>query len=101
MDGLKDIRIGISSCLLGEQVRCDGGHRRNDSLVNIPKRRASGLIDRMPAFFERVLRGDQLTTSKSASTAFPFPDFGSCASGPGCGPAWGPASGPPWLEACL
>lgn len=24
------IRIGVSSCLLGEQVRFDGGHKRSD-----------------------------------------------------------------------
>jgi len=24
-----DIRIGISSCLLGEEVRRDGGHKRD------------------------------------------------------------------------
>jgi uncharacterized protein YbgA (DUF1722 family)/uncharacterized protein YbbK (DUF523 family) len=29
----KPIRIGISSCLLGEQVRFDGGHKRSDFLV--------------------------------------------------------------------
>ena len=27
------IRIGVSSCLLGEQVRFDGGHKRSDFLV--------------------------------------------------------------------
>jgi uncharacterized protein YbgA (DUF1722 family)/uncharacterized protein YbbK (DUF523 family) len=27
------IRIGVSSCLLGEQVRFDGGHKRNDFLT--------------------------------------------------------------------
>ena len=27
--GLRPIRIGISACLLGEQVRFDGGHKRN------------------------------------------------------------------------
>jgi uncharacterized protein YbgA (DUF1722 family)/uncharacterized protein YbbK (DUF523 family) len=27
------VRIGISSCLLGEQVRYDGNHKRNDCLV--------------------------------------------------------------------
>ena len=29
-----DIRIGISSCLLGQEVRYDGGHRRSDDIVN-------------------------------------------------------------------
>ena len=29
------IRLGISHCLLGERVRYDGGHKRNDVLVNI------------------------------------------------------------------
>ena len=29
----RPIRIGISSCLLGEQVRFDGGHKRSDFLV--------------------------------------------------------------------
>lgn len=33
-DRASDIRIGISSCLLGEPVRYDGGHRRNDDIVN-------------------------------------------------------------------
>jgi uncharacterized protein YbbK (DUF523 family) len=28
------IRIGISSCLLGEPVRYDGGHKRDDGLCN-------------------------------------------------------------------
>src|ERR1700689_3950756 len=27
------IRIGVSSCLLGEQVRFDGGHKRSDFLT--------------------------------------------------------------------
>lgn len=27
------IRIGISACLLGEKVRYDGGHKRDDYLV--------------------------------------------------------------------
>lgn len=27
------IKIGVSSCLLGEQVRFDGGHKRSDFLV--------------------------------------------------------------------
>jgi uncharacterized protein YbbK (DUF523 family) len=25
-----EIRIGVSSCLLGEQMRFDGGHKRSD-----------------------------------------------------------------------
>src|SRR5437867_13293599 len=29
------VRIGISSCLLGETVRYDGGHKRNTFLVEI------------------------------------------------------------------
>ncbi len=29
------IRIGISSCLLGERVRYDGGHKRDDYLVDV------------------------------------------------------------------
>ena len=28
-------RIGISSCLLGDRVRYDGGHKRNDWLVDV------------------------------------------------------------------
>ena len=27
------IRVGISACLLGEPVRYDGGHKRNDTLI--------------------------------------------------------------------
>ena len=30
---LPPIRLGISSCLLGEQVRFDGGHKRDPFLV--------------------------------------------------------------------
>ena len=33
------ISIGISSCLLGEPVRYDGGHRRNDDILNALGRR--------------------------------------------------------------
>lgn len=29
-----EIRLGVSSCLLGEEVRYDGGHKRNTFLVN-------------------------------------------------------------------
>jgi uncharacterized protein YbgA (DUF1722 family)/uncharacterized protein YbbK (DUF523 family) len=29
------IRIGVSACLLGQEVRFDGGHKRNDFLVDI------------------------------------------------------------------
>ncbi|MGO9056768.1 MAG: 2-thiouracil desulfurase family protein [Candidatus Binataceae bacterium] len=29
------VRIGVSACLLGQQVRFDGGHKRNDFLVEI------------------------------------------------------------------
>ncbi len=32
-DNARPIRIGVSSCLLGEQVRFDGGHKRDDFLV--------------------------------------------------------------------
>src|SRR5882672_8608527 len=28
------IRVGVSSCLLGNQVRFDGGHKRNDFILN-------------------------------------------------------------------
>jgi uncharacterized protein YbgA (DUF1722 family)/uncharacterized protein YbbK (DUF523 family) len=31
--GLGPIRIGVSSCLLGQEVRFDGGHKRNDFLT--------------------------------------------------------------------
>src|ERR1019366_9610855 len=34
-DNEKPIRIGVSSCLLGEQVRFDGGHKRSDFLVEM------------------------------------------------------------------
>jgi uncharacterized protein YbgA (DUF1722 family)/uncharacterized protein YbbK (DUF523 family) len=30
----RPIRIGVSACLLGERVRFDGGHKRNDFLVD-------------------------------------------------------------------
>lgn len=33
-DGATPIRIGVSSCLLGAKVRFDGGHKRDDFLVN-------------------------------------------------------------------
>jgi uncharacterized protein YbbK (DUF523 family) len=29
------LRVGISTCLLGERVRWDGGHERNDFLVDL------------------------------------------------------------------
>ncbi|HDP88793.1 MAG TPA: DUF1722 domain-containing protein [Thioalkalivibrio sp.] len=32
-DGFKRIRVGISSCLLGEEVRFDGGHKRDAYVV--------------------------------------------------------------------
>ena len=32
-DNPAPIRIGVSSCLLGEQVRFDGGHKRSEFLV--------------------------------------------------------------------
>ena len=28
-------RVGVSECLLGRQVRWDGGHRRNDALIDL------------------------------------------------------------------
>jgi uncharacterized protein YbgA (DUF1722 family)/uncharacterized protein YbbK (DUF523 family) len=31
----KPVRIGVSACLLGEHVRFDGGHKRNDFLVDV------------------------------------------------------------------
>jgi uncharacterized protein YbgA (DUF1722 family)/uncharacterized protein YbbK (DUF523 family) len=34
MTDQRPIRIGVSSCLLGELVRFDGGHKRDDFLVN-------------------------------------------------------------------
>src|SRR5271156_4246331 len=33
-DDERPIRIGVSSCLLGEEVRFDGGHKRNDFLTD-------------------------------------------------------------------
>jgi uncharacterized protein YbbK (DUF523 family) len=30
---VSEIRIGVSACLLGEQVRYDGGHKRNAFLL--------------------------------------------------------------------
>lgn len=35
MSSERPIRIGISSCLLGEQVRFDGGHKRDHFLVKV------------------------------------------------------------------
>jgi hypothetical protein len=35
------IRIGVSACLLGEEVRFDGGHKRADFLVLVPSCRLS------------------------------------------------------------
>jgi uncharacterized protein YbbK (DUF523 family) len=32
----KPIRIGISACLLGQEVRYNGGHKRDDSLITSP-----------------------------------------------------------------
>jgi len=32
---VQPVRIGVSACLLGQQVRFDGGHKRNDFLVEI------------------------------------------------------------------
>jgi uncharacterized protein YbbK (DUF523 family) len=29
------VRVGISSCLLGQQVRYDGGHKRSDWLTDV------------------------------------------------------------------
>src|SRR5687768_15457987 len=34
MTGDRPVRIGISSCLLGEAVRFDGGHKRDGFLVD-------------------------------------------------------------------
>ncbi|HVW33067.1 MAG TPA: DUF523 domain-containing protein, partial [Acidimicrobiia bacterium] len=34
MTGDRSVRIGISSCLLGEEVRFDGGHKRDSFLVD-------------------------------------------------------------------
>lgn len=31
----KPLRVGVSSCLLGEKVRFDGGHKRNDFLTEV------------------------------------------------------------------
>jgi uncharacterized protein YbbK (DUF523 family) len=31
----KAIRIGISACLLGQRVRYDGGHKRDDTLIGV------------------------------------------------------------------
>src|SRR5271167_3244684 len=33
-DDAAPIRVGVSSCLLGEQVRFDGGHKRCDFLID-------------------------------------------------------------------
>ncbi len=35
MSDQRPIRIGVSSCLLGEQVRFDGGHKRDSFLVEV------------------------------------------------------------------
>lgn len=35
MSSDRPIRIGVSSCLLGEQVRFDGGHKRDNFLVKV------------------------------------------------------------------
>lgn len=35
MTSERPIRVGISSCLLGEQVRFDGGHKRDNFLVKV------------------------------------------------------------------
>ena len=32
---MKKIRIGVSSCLLGERVRYDGGHKRNQTVIDL------------------------------------------------------------------
>ena len=32
------VRIGISSCLIGERVRYDGGHKQDDYLVDVVSR---------------------------------------------------------------
>ncbi len=35
MNPTSEIRIGVSACLLGEQVRFDGGHKRNEFITGI------------------------------------------------------------------
>ena len=30
---MRDVRVGVSACLIGEQVRYDGGHKRNVFLL--------------------------------------------------------------------
>ena len=32
---MKKIKIGVSSCLLGERVRYDGGHKRNQTVIDL------------------------------------------------------------------
>ena len=34
MESVKKIKVGISSCLLGESVRYDGGHKRDDYIID-------------------------------------------------------------------
>jgi uncharacterized protein YbbK (DUF523 family) len=34
-DGPERIRLGVSACLLGERVRYDGGHKRDDFLTDV------------------------------------------------------------------
>jgi hypothetical protein len=41
---MSEILIGVSACLLGEQVRHDGGHRRNGFLLE----ELAPLVDAMP-----------------------------------------------------
>lgn len=44
MDRTYCIRIGISQCLLGDRVRYDGGHKRDDVLID----GLSGLVEWVP-----------------------------------------------------
>jgi hypothetical protein len=59
------IRLGVSSCLLGERVRYDGGHKRdaflNDILmealaVRATRARHVNVLQYMAGFFKRQLR---------------------------------------------
>ncbi len=34
-DDLGPIRLGVSACLLGQEVRFDGGHKRDDFLTSV------------------------------------------------------------------
>lgn len=39
------LRIGISSCLLGQRVRWDGGHKQDDQLVNGLARQGEWIVE--------------------------------------------------------